>query len=655
MRATEEQYLERVIEMIDEKADSLEATIDSNEDQYKELKRHTVDYKAELDKYEVYNYQQTMNFIDRRSILETGILEKLNYQKSNPYFAKVGFQYEQEEESEPFYIGRYGFANDSGEQLIYDWRAPIASLYYEFNLGEGSYESFGKTFAGTIVEKKQFDIQDGEIHLLVDTEDTVNDEFLLQELSQTSSHEMKTIIQTIQKEQNEVIRDTKTKNLIIQGVAGSGKTSIALHRMAFLLYQKRESLTAADILIVSPNQIFSSYISNILPELGENDLQQLDITSLGKGFIDESITVSSRQKELTEMIERPNSQRSQSYRYRSSSEFFQQLTAYLQMLTDRLFAEDLVLSKEKTISKERLHKFFEAPKPLFVLIEHAGRRIAEEEKLEDSKSIAAKLKKRLGQVVSLATYLDFLETLPQAYRGSSRKNYLENSDLYPYLYFKLYLEGIKPTQRIQHLVVDEMQDYSILHFQVLQQLFPGEKTICGDVSQSLIDDQSLFLEQLAQFLPANRIVEFNKSYRSSYEIIEFAKQFSDNAELTAVKRHGAPVEVIAVADSLNKMTKIREKLVEFQESRFSTCGIICQSRQEVDQLAVGLSLPVTIVNENTSKIEENIVVTTIQFAKGLEFDTVILPDIETQQLQHKDNRLYTCCTRALHKLTILTN
>lgn len=655
MNAIEEQYLERVIEKINEKADSLEATIDSNEDQYKELKRHTVDYKAELDKYEVYNYQQTMNFIDRRSILETGILQKLNYQRNNPYFAKVGFQYHQEEKMEPFYIGRYGFANSIGEQLIYDWRAPIASLYYEFNLGKGSYESFGKTFAGTIVEKKQFDIQDGKIHLLVDTEDAVNDEFLLRELGQTSSLEMKTIIQTIQKEQNEVIRDTKTKNLIIQGVAGSGKTSIALHRMAFLLYLKRESLTAANILIVSPNQIFSSYISNILPELGETDLQQVDITTLGRGFIDEDISVSDRQEEVTEMLEHPNSQLSQRFRYRASSEFFERLTAYLQKLEEQVCAEDLILSKEKRISKERLYKFFEASKPLIRSIEQASRRIAEEEKLEDVKPIVTKLKKRLGHSSSLAAYLAFLKTLPQVYRGTSCRNYLENNDLYPYLYFKLHMEGIKPAQHIQHLVVDEMQDYSILHFQVLHLLFPSEKTICGDISQALIDDQSLFLEKLSQSLPANRVVAFTKSYRSSYEIIEFAKQFLDNVEMSAVKRHGPPVEVTAIADSLDKLTKIREKLIEFQEGRFSTCGIICQSKQEVDKLAAELTVPVTIVAEETSEIKENIIVTTIQFAKGLEFDAVILPDIETQQLQHKSNRLYTSCTRALHQLTIFTN
>ncbi|MGM0215413.1 HelD family protein [Enterococcus sp. AZ109] len=648
-------YLNRVIEKIVGKIDKLEETIDSSEVDYKELKKYTVDYKAELDKYEVYNFQQTMNYIDRRNVLESGIVGKLNYQREVPYFAKVGFCYEGEKEQEPFYIGRYGLADEFGEQLIYDWRAPISSLYYDFHLGKAYYESFGRKYHGELLEKRQFDIEKGQIKLMVDTEDTVNDDFLLQELGKsTSSYEMKTIIQTIQKEQNEVIRDNKTKNLIIQGVAGSGKTSIALHRMAYLLYQRRESLAAENILIISPNHLFSSYIATVLPELGENELQQRDITTVGRSFIEETIAVNDRQDELAELLENPQSTISQRFLYKRSSKFLENLEAYVEKLRQQLFAEDLKISQEIVISKVKLKKHFSNVQlPLFQLITRVSGELAAELKLVHKKTIVEKLKLRVGEKDSFGAYLTFLKILPEIYHGENRRNFLENSDLFPYLYFKLKLEGIKPNRNIQHLVIDEMQDYSLLHFFVLQELFPREKTICGDIQQAIIDNQPDFLEGLQNILPNNRLVEFNQSYRSSYEIVAFAKQFSHNQALTAVKRHGEPVLIQPFKDELDQITQLSKQLENFKEGPYKTCGIICQNRQEVERIKTELQIPVSIIRKDTKIIQNDIVLTTIQYAKGLEFDTVILPDIDANQLQQKSNLLYTCCTRALHQLILL--
>ena len=200
-----------------------------------------MDYKNELDKYEVYNHQQNLSFIDKRNTIETNRIAKLSYLQETPYFSRIDFQFDGEEEAEKFYIGRYGFVDNYGQQLVYDWRAPISSLYYDFPLGSAYYESMGKKFTGSLQLKRQFDIKNGTIRFLVDSNDALNDDFLINELSKHTTKEMKTIIHTIQKEQNEAIRDSKTRNLLIQGVAGSGKTSIALHRIAYLLYQKEQN------------------------------------------------------------------------------------------------------------------------------------------------------------------------------------------------------------------------------------------------------------------------------------------------------------------------------------------------------------------------------------------------------------------------------
>ncbi|GCF95059.1 DNA helicase [Enterococcus florum] len=634
----EKGFLTDLLKKIEQRIFQLESSIDTNELQHRALQKHTVDYKAELDKYEVYNFHQTMKLIDKRSLLESGILTKLHYQKNTPYFAKIGFFYEGDSEAVPFYIGRYGFADESGEQVVYDWRASVSSLYYEYGLGEAAYESFGRTFTGNIFEKKQFEIKNGSIQLLVDTEETVNDQFLLQELSKTTTNEMKNIIQTIQKEQNQVIRETKTKNLIIQGVAGSGKTSIALHRMAYLLYQKRETLSAENMLILSPSRLFSSYISSVLPELGEEELQQTDITAIGSGFIDEKIKVSDRQAELSELIEHPDSEESQKIAYKSSAVYFQRIKEYLHQLRQTVLTQ-------AEISNESDNETI----PLFKqLAEHA-----EQTKTGSKKAGLEQLKKRLKIKDSLTSYLDFLQELPAQYRGASRNNYLENSDLFPYLMFKLQLEGITPNKTIQHFVIDEMQDYSVLQFYVLHRLFPCDKTICGDYHQAIFTSEKNFLVELKQILPHHKLIEFNKSYRSTVEIIEFAKQFVEGQELEAVERHGKAVRV-STGTSVNEQKNcLKECIKGFRNSSFNSCGIICQTKQELEQLAVLLQEePFSIVDEMTTVTAEPLILTTIQFAKGLEFDQVILPDIHVSQLNQFSERLYTSCTRALHQLDL---
>lgn len=659
----EQKNLHVVVGAIKERIKELEQTLDSNEESYRSMQKYTVDYKNELDKYEVYNFHQNMNYIDKRSLLESGVLKKLNYQKKVPYFAKICFQFDGEEEPEDFYIGRFGFADKYGEQLIYDWRAPISSLYYDFNLGAAAYESFGKSFFGQIELKRQYEIEHQELKWMVDTEESLNDDFLLKELEKNTSNEMKTIIHTIQKEQNEVIRDTQTKNLIIQGVAGSGKTSIALHRMAYLLYRQRETLTADQVLILSPNRIFADYIATVLPELGEDDLQQMDITTLGKQFIDEKLRISSRQDEITELLEHPDSDKSKNFSYKRSKEFFEQEKKYLNTLKERLYAEDIQLSGNVKIAKESIRSIVmqSQESALFALIKEASVSLGKltknkfgSEQNRVDKKIEQLLKQRLNIKNSLQGYRDFLNELPDVYHSSAEGDLLAFSDLFPYLLFKLRIEGIKPTKTVKHLVIDEMQDYSLLQFYVLEQLFPTEKTICGDINQNLMEENSLLLNDLKALLPKSRVTEFHLSYRSSFEIIAFAKNFTTNPQLTAVKRHGSQVEVHEVATTLEKKSRLRTAIDAFLSGNHKTCGIICQSWREVEQLEKELTdYSITKFGKHTRKMTEGIILTTIQYAKGLEFDEVILPDITEKQLEEKSNAIYTSCTRALHGLTIL--
>ena len=264
----ERAYLQSTLREVHRQIQALENSIEANEANYRNLQRYTVTAKHELDKYEVYNHQQNLQVMDQRSVLESGLLKKLAYQKESPYFARIDFRYENEEEVATFYLGRYGLADQYGEQRIYDWRAPISSLYYEFGIGKAAYQSLNREYPGETTLKRQFEISNGEIAFMADGKDGLTDSLLLKELGNTTANEMKTIVNTIQADQNAVILDTVTKNMIIQGVAGSGKTSIALHRIAFALTNTGDfaSRRCFDCLTKSN---FSRYIASVFTRIRE--------------------------------------------------------------------------------------------------------------------------------------------------------------------------------------------------------------------------------------------------------------------------------------------------------------------------------------------------------------------------------------------------
>lgn len=649
---TEERYLADVTGKLKRKIIEVEETLDTNETNYKDLKHYTIDYKNELDKYEVYNHHQSLKFLDSRSVLEANVLKKLNYQKDTPYFSKIAFQFAEEDETEDFYIGRYGFADRSGEQLIYDWRAPISSLYYDFSLGNAYYESHNRKFYGKLHLKRQFEIKQGTIDFVIDTDDAVNDELLMRELSNKTSNEMKTIIHTIQKEQNAAIRDTETRNLIIQGVAGSGKTSIALHRMAYLLYQKKAELSASDILIVSPNQLFADYISTVLPELGEDELPQVDIVSLGSMFLEEKYRVADRQDELNEALENPNSVQAENYRYKQSKPFLNKLNKHFEMLKARLYSTEITIAGQEILPEEIKRFIDQQPmKNLFELIQEItgllSKRVSELSREKFSKQLTQHFKKVVNATGSLTDYYKFLSV--NNFAHSSERNVIWYSDLFPYLLFKLMIEGIKPNKQVQHLVIDEMQDYSLLQLSVIDQLFPCQKTICGDIHQTLTVPDPAFLTEIQILLPKVRLLKFHTSYRSSFEVMDFAKRFIDGEDIQPIQRHGKEVEVLKYEN-----TALTKKINEFKKSDYKTCGIICQNWQEAEKIEAAFpNEDIVRFEKDTKKITEGIILTTTQFAKGLEFDQVILPDICSHQLEEKSTLLYISCSRALHELTLL--
>lgn len=645
----EKEYLQKVVDSIQEKIMQLELSLDHNEQEYRSVKKYTVDYKNELDKYEVYNHQQNLKFIDSRSILESNQVEKLQYQKQIPYFAKIVFRFDDDPDPENFYIGRYGFSDELGNQFVYDWRAPISALYYDFGVGKSAYEVNQQTFTGENLEKLQFDIEAGKLKRMFNVNDGVSDLFLTEALSKTGSQRMKTIVQTIQKEQNTIIRQPKQTDIIMQGVAGSGKTSIALHRLAYLLYQERETLAAENILILSPNRVFSSYIANVLPELGERDLRQLTFEELALPLSKVSIE-KSYYEELTAAIEEPQSALGNTYRYKQSAEFEIQLLAFLQQLKTKI-AKELQL-RSFQVSSEKMQDFFATDLPLTKIFQQINQELTNDlpatEKKKGQAAILKELNKRLGFKNAEVLYRAFLQTLSEEYHSESF-NY---SDLYPLLYVEGFLNGLPVDSSVNYLVVDEMQDYSILQFKVLQQLFRARTIYCGDVYQTLIPKEADFLARLEKVASQPKIFYLKQSYRSSFEIIAFAQQFVPAGTIEPIQRHGDLVSSETITQKERK-AKLSQQLEQFQASDLKSCGVLCQNETELRAIQAEIvNYEPQVITADSSVITQPILLTTPQYAKGLEFDKVIL-SLNKKTLEGSPALAYICATRALHELTVL--
>ena len=259
-----------------------------------------------------------MGQIDNRGASAVVYRDRLQKTKASPYFARIDFRPQGEEEASPYYIGLYAFRHQR-QLYVIDWRSPVASMFYDFELGEAHYDAPQGSTAGDITLKRQFKIVNGELEYAFDSSQNIQDDILQQELAHTSDEKMKSIISTIQKEQNQIIRDEKAHTMIIQGVAGSGKTSIALHRVAFLLYRFRNTIKAQNVTIISPNKVFGNYIANVLPELGEEPIFEASLEDLALVQLEDGVDfVGSR-----DPLETDDPAWEQRVRFKSTVEFVQ--------------------------------------------------------------------------------------------------------------------------------------------------------------------------------------------------------------------------------------------------------------------------------------------------------------------------------------------
>ena len=618
------------------------------------------------------------------------LLEKMI---KSPYFARIDFKFDDEDEFEKIYIGRSSLRKNSYQEMyVYDWRSPIASIFYRFMTGEAFYDAPCGRVTGELNLKRQYEIKNGKLEYFFDSDVQIVDEFLRQLLSQNTTAKMKAIVETIQHEQDVVIRDMENDLLMVQGVAGSGKTSIALHRAAYLMYQGLQTkLSANNIMIISPNSIFEQYISNVLPELGEDNVISSvfeDILSallIGRkiqsrnDFL-ENLIVNSKYKEISR----------NSIEFKTSSFFREILDQFLIDIPRQWIEfEDVYYEGKCVVSGQILKdKILGRPEtPLGIKLEQLedyileqifgtgkGRGHKEEKNLikqEIQKFIKIDIVELYKILFSNEAYFYSLlqnSNLSQGIKSIweyTRENleadrlYYDDAIAIAYLYLKIY--GTNKYKNIKQVVIDEAQDYYPLQYEIFNLVFSNAKfTILGDMKQTLAKKEDIsFYEQIQKILNKKKssLIMLDKSFRCTNEILNFSLKFIEqSSQIKSFNRNGDSPKVYIADNSEIFIDEIVKEIKLCQEKGFQSICLICKTEKNSTYLfnKIKHKLDIQLIKNGSASDLQGVFILPVYMSKGLEFDTVLICDADSQNYHDEDdkNLLYVACTRALHKLSL---
>ena len=621
----------------------------------------------------------------------------------SPYFGRIDFIENGDENAEKYYIGIANLINDRYDILLYDWRAPVSSMFYDYEIGEAGYKCPEGIIRGKVMLKRQYKINNGKIEYMFDSNLKIDDEILQEILSKSVDNKMKTIITTIQREQNKIIRNEEYKNLIVQGPAGSGKTSIALHRTAYLLYKHRENIGPQNIIIFSPNQIFNDYISDVLPLLGEDNMLQTTF----KEYMHNTLGGELKKEDYCDMMEyilaskdKPAYQkRIRNIKYKSSLEFTDILKKYVSYVgkADRNF-NDITFRDKLIISSMDLHElyykdYFQLPlkgrlqklraRILFLLEPYEKERIEEVmdelddlgsyiDKAEIAKKSTAIVKGEMKDIYSeidritkfdlVDIYKKLIENLELFSESSDAekeideiKSYtLENlkaqqlyyEDQPPLLYLMGALGDLPKTSEIKYVIIDEAQDYTPLQYEIFYQLFNHAGiTMLGDLDQSINPFMNVGdYHNISHIFPQDNTCLMNlmKSYRSTREITKFSRRLL-NREITdeSVERYGDKPIVLGFSREEAIKEKILEDIKIYKGKGYKSIGIITRTKKEANEVHGFLKdkVPVKVIISDEEGYLNGAVIIPAYLAKGLEFDVVLIYNAGNENYCCEEERL----------------
>ena len=508
------EFLTLINEKLKHKIQEVNHALSEGQKEIESMHTYYWDNYTEMDQYGYENFDNQQALFQQVNANQEQFAYRQRLEKmiDSPFFGRVDFCYEGEEEPEQFYIGIGNFSEKTGHvPLIYDWRAPVSGLFYDYDKGAASYTAPAGILHGEITSKWQYKIRRGKMIYEFESDVKIDDDILKAELGSNGDVQLKNIVRTIQKEQNAIIRNTKDKIMVIQGAAGSGKTSVALHRIAYLLYHDREHLKSSNILVLSPNSVFSDYISHILPELGEENIQEMSFDLYAykelKPFV---YDCEDRYHQIERELAFADEQQIKRMRWKQSKDFLDEVEAFLLELEDELMNFQTIEYKgfEKT-EQEILNLFYFKFQdiPLLSRIEAVLEYFIDEyETLKDCTLPEEERDMLYGKFMKMyetkdlyVLYNRFLKSFgftPLPY-CSYEKRLLPYEDVYPMLYLKYRLFSSTQQKTVKHLVIDEMQDYSYVQYIILKELFHCPMTILGDKAQTMEAE----VQDVLEFLP----------------------------------------------------------------------------------------------------------------------------------------------------------
>ena len=695
----EKEYLNQTLDIVKRNVENYESEIREMSEQIEEMLQHYHDNDVEV-------YTQMSNTVTMRDHMQSALMRNQKATKK-PYFGRIDFLDETLQKKESLYIGRGGIAKDTTHQMVVDWRAPVANAYYENGLGECSYcAPDGRELPIRLDLKRTYEIDNGKLLDYFDTEVIANDELLTKYLAKNKQAVLGEIIATIQKEQNDIIRKTPYHNIIVQGGAGSGKTTVAMHRISFILYNYAERFRPEDFYIVGSNRILLEYITGVLPDLDVYGIRQMTMEQLFVRLLYEDWD-----EQNHSILE--NTAATQGGMDRGTFGWFQALTEFgAGIEAERICMDSVVLDRRQFVEglKGGVAGVFDEregePQPsdlvellsgkairdyveqtnasvqtkinmlnerLIIKIKDEflknGLRYSEKERKAILKEYRGYFGKKIFDTSIFELYQRFLlEQKEKGYEVSVPEQAYDVYDLAALAYLYKRIKETEVISEAHHVVIDEAQDYGMMAYAVLKYCMKDcTYTVMGDVSQNIHFGFGLAdWEELRKLLCSQDGDSFGilkKSYRNTVEISEFATKILHHGSfepypVEPIIRHGKAVEVMQLPTKRELYEETARRCRAWQKQGLNTIAIVCRTPEKAELVArqLGRLIPVCESNLEKAVFSDGIMVLPVVYTKGLEFDAVLIFDPDKEEYPVDDGHaklLYVAATRALHELCVL--